>query len=117
VYSLDTVGVTSQLLHWEKSWENFEKFLYFPEIFTFFPPKWANYSPILRKKMENFGKNAKFSQHFLAIFPSVGLFSMIVNASYLDVRVHTFGSGCQYSLYLMSTRLGSIIFNAKVVFI
>jgi len=42
-------------LHLEKSWENF-----------------GNNSPILRKKLENFGKHTKFSRNFLAIFPSVG---------------------------------------------
>jgi len=52
----------------------------FPETFPFFFSKWANNSPILRKKWENFGekwenfwKQTKISRNVLAIFPSVGI--------------------------------------------
>jgi len=66
-----TTSTNLTLLHWEKSWENFGKILYVSQNFPIFFSKWANNSPILRKKWESFGRHAGFSQHFLAISPSV----------------------------------------------
>jgi len=48
-------------VYWEESWESFETILYFSQ----------NYSLILRKKWEHFGKNTKLSRGFHMIFPSV----------------------------------------------
>jgi len=59
-------------MHWEKSLENFGKTLYVSQNFPIFFSKWANCSPILRKKWETLGKHTKFPQNFLTIFRSVG---------------------------------------------
>jgi len=38
--------------------------MYFSQHFPIFFEKWANNTPILRKKWDNFGKNTKFSHDF-----------------------------------------------------
>jgi len=49
------------------------------EIFVFFPSfsilfsKWANNSPILRKKWENFGENTTFSPGFFPVHTYISM--------------------------------------------
>jgi len=50
-------------IHWEKLWENF---VFSPQIFIF-SSIWANYSPILRKKIWTFRKKIKISHDFPSV--------------------------------------------------
>jgi len=59
------------MVHWEKSLENFGKMLYSSRNLPISFSKWANNSPILRKKWENLGKNTKISIKFPMSFPGV----------------------------------------------
>jgi len=82
-------------IHWEKSGENFVFSRNFPIFFL----KMGEYSPILRKKWENFEENSKFHISF-SWFSPVCTFYLAIHYITGSAKQHRFYNAVQYTWYI-----------------